>query len=113
MYFKRQTIKCNDQSKHIPRWAGLKGLGLIKKLVLKVAFWHVLNHDISHWPDMCILRVFFYFKFFFSLAKWAKRGPAIGQIGAPTGKIVAPNGQRGALPIGKEGPRTGLREKVG
>ena len=35
----------------------LKGLGcLIIKLVLKVAFWHVLNHDISRWSEICIFR---------------------------------------------------------
>ena len=32
---------------------------LINKLVLKVALCHVLNHDLSHWPEIFIFRGLF------------------------------------------------------
>ena len=82
-----------------------KGLGcLINKWVLKVAFRHVLNYDVSHQPEICIFMAPFLLQFLLS----GQRGPPTGQRWAPTGEIGSPKGPRGPTQRVRRGLAQGL-----
>ena len=91
--------------------ATLKGLGcLINKLVLKVAFLHVQNHDISHQPEICIFQALFKTVIFNVFALWAegplnltKRVPNWGKR-EPDWEREAPERAKRVPKLAKKGP---------
>ena len=71
---------------------------LIKKLDLKVAFCHVLNHDIIHWVNRCnLLKTKTVLKPSGQNFYWTYRGSAIGLRGDSNGQRGDPSELRAAL----------------